>query len=65
MRLSKISMGYSPADDTILLIGEGVEESRVINQEFYDTIELWMNKRVDRTFNVRGTNYILRMKPCR
>ncbi len=65
MDLNQVSMGYSPADDTIWLLGEGVEEGRVINPMFYETIEQWMNKRPERTFNVRGKNYILRVTPCK
>ncbi len=58
--LNSISMAYSPATDTIAMLG--AKDYRAINQEFYDVLVQITQDRPPLEFNVRGKNYIVRVE---
>jgi len=64
MNLNNVTLGYSPASNDILLLGKGYDESKVINQEFYETLEQVLHGKEDLRFNVRGKFFKVRMEEC-
>ena len=57
MNLNTITLGYSPESGNIWLLSDKPDECRVINQEFYDTIEQVLHGKEFLKVNVRGKFY--------
>lgn len=64
MNLNNITLGYSPASGKIVLLGNRMDDSRTINQEFFDTLEQVMHGREELKFNVRGRFFKVRVEPA-
>ena len=62
--LEQITLGYSPATKDIVMIGDGLHNVRIIDQEFFDVLEQVTHGRPEIKFNVRGRNYIARVEEC-